>query len=80
MEGCNSPVEVGAIDEREEPGLGCRLVKEAPPWAEELPVGVGCRSPAPPPPGMVVWSKLAAEVGGAEKEESVLEAATKEAG
>ena len=78
MEGCNSPLGGGEIEGREEAGLGCRPAKEEPPWAEVPAAGVGCRRLALPPPGMAAdWSKLAAEVGGAEKEERVLEAASK---
>ena len=57
VEGCRSPLEAGEMEEREEPGLGCRLVKdELLPWAEAPPVGggVGCRSPVLPPPGAEV--------------------------
>ena len=78
MEGCSSPLEGGEMGGREDAGLGCRPAKEEPPWAGVPVVGVGCRRPVPPPPGMPAdWSKLAAEVGGAEKEERVLEAASK---
>ena len=77
MEGCSSPLEEGEMDE---PGLGCRLVKDELPWTEEPPAGVGWRSPALPPPVIEVWSKFAPEVGGAEREERPLEAASKEVG
>ena len=79
-EGCSSPLEAGVIDAREEPGLGCRPVKDELPWREVAPVGTGFSSPALPPLGMEVWSKLAAEVGGAEREERALEAANQGSG